>query len=478
MQSNRTSLIILALIGLVLAALFLSLSYSRPFFDEGIYITAGWLNSMGKVPYNDFFLMKPAGIVFVLSTWFSFFGATVFNARVLSLLVSLATLLGVFLLAKKLFGEKAALLSSLFFALWLVPFSAYFAIIDPFLALTAVWSALFLFICVEERTLEKSFVFGFFLGASLIFKQTMVVFALGLIAIALFLHPKGKPRSLANIASFAAGFLLLPVLFLLYLVNVNALANFLEAVLFPIAGQQSFLVFTLDERLALPFLAFSFVPVALIALYKNYLGAAEKKKEIAIISLLFVFTLANAFPFRGCCIHAIPALPFASILVGFVAVEAIKRREKVFSAVSVALIAGSFLVLVFSYGYFASPEFSFIAVDSIAEYISGSTMPGDKILVMPASPELYFLSKRGPASRQLYFFGSYNEAFQQKAIGEISASNPKIVVYLAKEKEDFYAGPELVDAYIQENYSVREELELYPPLYKFYNYAIILELKE
>jgi len=488
MLTKRKSYLMLFFAGLLLTLLFISLSQSRPLLDEGIYLTVGWLNSIGKVPYLDFFFMKPLGIVFALSAWFSLFGASLLSARVLIIVISLATMVSIFLLAKKMFNQTVAVFSAFFFVFWLVPFSAYWAILDPFLALISVFSALFLYLFLTEEKTRHLFIFGFFLGLGLVFKQTMVVFAggAGLFALAYWLK-KGKDNLGKRIVISAAAFFIAPLLFLLYLFYFNAFEMFWQDVMHPISMFQQLTVITLDARVLIAVAAFSAVPIALLALFKNYLNAREKSKEIIFLSLFFALGFASTLPFWGCCIHLISALPFASILAGFVVARAFKERNLYFPTIAVGLLAVSVIAMVFFQGLYASETYSYSSISEVALFVSEKTSVNDKILVMPASTDatimpasadLYFLSKRQPAIEKFYYFGAYSNELEQDVLSELQQNKPRIIIYLASEREDFWKGPEKIDAFIQENYALTSEIVLDPPLYRFFTHALIFEPRE
>ncbi|MDD5148677.1 MAG: hypothetical protein PHH08_04405, partial [Candidatus ainarchaeum sp.] len=62
MKQKKIVFAALVFLAVIQLALFLALSNSRPFFDEGIYLTGGWLFSKGILPYSGFFESKPIGI--------------------------------------------------------------------------------------------------------------------------------------------------------------------------------------------------------------------------------------------------------------------------------------------------------------------------------------------------------------------------------------------------------------------------------
>ncbi|MDP2974095.1 MAG: hypothetical protein Q8N60_03530, partial [Candidatus Diapherotrites archaeon] len=126
---------------------------------------------------------------------------------------------------------------------------------------------------------------------------------------------------------------------------------------------------------------------------------------------------------------------------------------------------------------FSSEAYGFENLATVCKFIEQNSEANERILVMPAVPETYFLSKRMPAASQMQFFDQHGEKFQQKMIGQIVQNKPVLVVYFSKEKNLQYTGPYLIDAFIRENFEETEKIELHPPLYKFFNYAIVLEPK-
>jgi len=390
-----------------------------------------------------------------------------------------------------MFGNTVAVFASFFFVFWLVPFSAYWAIIDPFLALFSVCSALFLWLSLKNDKALNPFLFGLFLGLGIVFKQTMVVFAVGAGLTALFfwrseksLRPKAlfpwhlgkalKGKALTAIA----GFLVFPLLMLAYLLLFNSFEAFFLDLAFPLTQLSHFSVVTFDARILIALAAFAFVPIALLAFAKNFLEIKKMRTELMFLFLFLAFSFATTLPFRGCCIHFISVLPFASVLAGLVIALAIEKKSLLFSAVSIALLVGAIAAMAFFQGYYSSEIYSFQGLEGLAQTIEARTSPQEKILVLPATPELYLLSKRQPASRQFYFFDIYSEEFQQNVVKDLEQSRPGLVLYLVRGKAIETAGPVLVDEFVKENYSLVEELEVNPPVYKFFSRALIFEPRQ
>ncbi len=477
----KKTLLALLLVFFLQALLLANLVGQRPFLDEGRYTTAGWLISRGALPYVDMLSPKPPGIEFVLAAAFSLFGASMLTARMLMAAVACAQTFIVFLIARKMFGERAALFSALFYALWSVQFSAYIAVIEPFLALFASIAVLFLYSYLFEEGKERQLFAGcFFLGMMIIFKQTMLPFALGMLGfLFLFNYFKKKQAAFPRPAAIAlSGFVAIPLLFLLYLLATNTLPDFIQLMLFPLGMLGSFFQIVLDTRVLVAVLAFSPIPMLLWMSHKGFLPLKQKPFEIILLLLWFLFAFSNTFPFRGCCMHLLPSLPAASVAAGAVIYTGLRKpAHKGLAIFSLFILVSSIASALFFQYAFLSQEYSFRGIEEVASYIKENSGENDSILVLPASPELYFLSQRKPATRRLAFFHEYSEIEQQQTIDELLKNNPRFIVYFVRDSGDAFSGLALVDQFIKDNYGLGETIEMTPPLYKFFHYALVFEPK-
>src|SRR3989338_225295 len=137
------------------ATVLLSLGFlqARPFPDEGIFVTGGWLASQGLLPYRGFFDIHGPGIFFVLGSFYRLLGSglgpglgldlagmdLLLAGRLLAVLVNAATLLAIYFLARKIFDAWTGALAVVLHAVWLPVFYGFWAVIEPF---TAFFSAL------------------------------------------------------------------------------------------------------------------------------------------------------------------------------------------------------------------------------------------------------------------------------------------------------------------------------------------------
>ncbi|MBN2067762.1 MAG: glycosyltransferase family 39 protein [Candidatus Diapherotrites archaeon] len=472
-----------AILGMLMLLQFLqcmNLFNRRPFMDEGIYLTSAWMYMQGAIPYVEFILVKPLGIVWAFAALFSLVEPTIFNARAFMALVSLAQLAMIFLIAKRAFkSEQAGLAAAFLFVLWNIPFSNYLTANEPFMALFQSIAILSLYIFLYEKKSSIALVgFSLSLGISMLFKQTAAIFAVLFAAAFIWLHLREK-KALPSAKEFgilAAGLALPGLIMLVHIWQLNAIPEFVEIMLFPIGLAESASFLVIDSRILIALGAFAFVPVALIALWKKSRIAKGSEKALMLLLLWFLAGFINMFPFRGCCFHLITALPAASVIGGFAIAASLEKREnKLLLLFTAAVLALSIIASVSMQSVLASDTYCFDQIEDVAQYVKQNTGPEERILVMPTVPELYFLSKRQPSARQLQFFDEFTPEFQQQILEQVKENRPVMVIYFSQQRQLLYTGPELVDDYIKENYTEREAIALEPALYKFFNYAIILE---
>ncbi len=481
MNKRQITIILFAIFALQFF-LIAGLWHQRPFLDEGRYLTTGWMILNGRIPFIDTLSPKPPAIEFLLASVFYLFGTSMLAARLFIGLVAVLQLALIFVLAKKVFGEKAALLAVLFYSLWSLGFSSYWATIEPFTALISTAAVLFAYLFVFENQSKKNvFALGLFLGLDVVFKQTMLPFAFlitAAVAILNYYRNRQKP-SLQTIAAFAAGMLLVPLVFLAYFLANNALPAFAEAILSPLSQLIFFSVLTIETRLLIAIAAFSPVIVVIAALSKNLFSAREKTLEIILILCWFAFSFSNLLPFRGCCLHLLLALPPASILAGYLIWQSLScKKEKAVEAAFCAFCTGLLILSVFAAGFFyytlSGQEYSFAGVEKVALFVQSNTSEEETILVLPSSPELYFLSRRMPGAREISNWNCLTPC-QEGMLEDMVEMKPKLIVYFSSKEEDPESGMTLVDAFIKENYKLLTRLEISPPLYKAYEHAFVFQ---
>ncbi len=208
MDSRRVGLTLgaILLVGVALRLGFVlsqrsDLLFDHPVLDEAEYVKHARSLALGHGEDRPYW--QPPGIVYVLAATFEVAGPGLVAPRILQVLASVASLVLVFLIARRLFDDKKALVATAICALHGV------LVYECYELLPATWIVLFdllalwlLLRAVESRSMFDEFGAGLALGVSAIFSPTIVPFA---IPAAIVLR---KPLS---IALFVVG-LLLPII--------------------------------------------------------------------------------------------------------------------------------------------------------------------------------------------------------------------------------------------------------------------------
>ncbi|HLD58162.1 MAG TPA: glycosyltransferase family 39 protein [archaeon] len=461
--------------------LFFLLSDSRPFFDEGVYLTGSWLFSNGTLPYAGFFESKPLGIFSVGALLFSIFPPSLLAARLLMAFVAVFSSALVFLVSKKIFGEKTAFFACVFFAFLSVAFGNFWFVIEPFVSFLVLLSVFCYLNYLEKKSLAWLSAAILFVIAAVLFKQT--AFFLAAFFLLFFIFRETKRQKSFQKAVFVFLKALVPsfvliLAFLAFLLYNGLFSLFFDYLfLFHIEnlGYYSGVFLSLDflpffVSIAIPFFA------AVLLLLKKISFEAGQKEFFALLFLWALGSLAMVLPLMGCCMHFVPVLPALSIVSGFGFFAFWKKAFllklfAVFVLLSAVFGGISYAVI------FSGSAHGFSDLKNIAGIIQEKSSPNEKILVLPSSPELYFLSARFPATKALYFsFTQYPEYFISEELNSLSAFPPKEVVVFSRDGNFTESSPE-IDSFVMENFELRQKIELKAQLYNFYRFALLFEKK-
>jgi len=171
------AIIIIMFSFMVLISTYSYLGYRIPILDEGIYVGMGKnLFSQGASGFWERF--RPLGTPIITGVgWSLGFNPYIF-AKTVMILCATASILFVYLIAKKIFDKKIALIAALIFSI--TPLFAYYSEY----VLTEIPSMLFILIGIYALLHDKYFVAGIASGIGFMFKFTQGIV---LIAVALFL---------------------------------------------------------------------------------------------------------------------------------------------------------------------------------------------------------------------------------------------------------------------------------------------------
>ncbi len=156
---------------------------SQPIFaDEAIYIR--WAQVMKSEPTLRFVSLqdgKTPLFMWLMIPMFKVFADPLFAGRFLSVVSGFATLIGVYLLSRQVFGKQAAFWAGLLYAV--VPYTVFFdrmALVDSMLAAFTVWTIFIAVSLLRHPRWDLAMILGYLLGGGLLVKTPAMLNLLAL----------------------------------------------------------------------------------------------------------------------------------------------------------------------------------------------------------------------------------------------------------------------------------------------------------
>jgi hypothetical protein len=465
--------------------------------DEGEYAYAGQLILEGVPPYELAYNMKLPGTYAAYAGIMAVFGQTAAGVRLGLLLVNAATILLVFLLARKLAGPLAGLAAGATYAvLSILPSVLGFAgHATHFVVLFALAGILVLLCaCEANRGLLLFFSSGLWLGIAFLMKQPGIVFAaFGAVYIARCTWR--EPQLLAKRqAAFLAGVALPFALTCLVLERAGVFQHFWFWT-FTYAREYS-----TDTSLALgakalrqslqwvlhPFALWAIAEIGVVALFWE----RRWRPQVFFLTTLTGFSLLSVcggMYFRPH--YFILLLPAASILAGLAVTSASHLLAERPLPRSVQLIPLLVFCAALAFSLWDQRAFLFeldpvaagqriYAANPFAEAIAVSktvraaTTAADTIAVFGSEPEIYFYSRRHSATSYIYMYDltkpqSYQLQMRREMMRQVEASRPRVVIYVddwaswgwraGDEHDDFFMW---MDQYLRDHYEPVQQIQI------------------
>lgn len=192
--------VISALLAIVFLYFFIRLPelVSQPIFaDEAIYVR--WAQVMRSEPTLRFVSLsdgKTPLFMWLMIPMFKVFDDPLFAGRLLSVISGLATLMGVFVLASRLFSLRVGLWSAFIYAI--TPYTVFFdrmALVDSMLATFTIWSMVFAVWLLRSQRLDIAMFLGYFLGGAMLVKTPAMMNLLALLLTIVGFNFQKKNRS-------------------------------------------------------------------------------------------------------------------------------------------------------------------------------------------------------------------------------------------------------------------------------------------
>ena len=433
--------------------------------DEGEYAYAGQLMLEGVPPYLMAYNMKWPGTYAAYAAIMAVCGETIAGIHFGLLVVTLATAVLVFLLARRICGDGGAVVAAGTYAvLAITPATLGIAAhATHFVILPALAGVLLLRDCGPETRLRRIFAAGLLIGLSVLAKQAGAAFGLFAALWVAWREWAGGERNWWRLGTqlgvLAAGGLLPFAITCAILAAAGVFDRFWHWTIEYAAAYASILGPALGMRLLGSTLSALFADApglwSLAALGLVLLGVAPALREWRVFVLGFtVFSFLGVCPgwyFRGhyfllflpavgllagIAVKALPALlaraglrvppaAVAATLFGLCAVQTLWAGRAIFFQFTPTRANRAI------YGANPFPE----SVE-IAKFLDQHCLSGSKIAVIGSEPQIYFYSHRRSATGYIYTYPlmepqPFAAKMQEEMIREIEQANPRYIVFVS-----------------------------------------------
>ena len=432
--------------------------------DEGEYAYAGQLMLQGIPPYQLAYNMKLPGTYAAYAAIMAVFGETTRGIHLGLVLVNSVTIVLLYFLGRRLFGQICGVVAAACFALLSLSYSVLglAAHATHFVTLFGIAASLLLLRAIEKRNTWLCFWSGLLFGLAFLMKQQGVFFGVfgGIVLLRqeLMRQPRDVRRLLARTASFATGMLLPFTLTCVALAAAGVFSRFWFWT-FSYARQYATDISLADGWQYLTYrlwLIFPATPGLILLAGLGFLLLCWQRKDwdkIFFAIALLLASFATACPglyFRDH--YFIPVLPALGICAGAaiqILHDEIRRRHWA----KIALIIPIGLFVLATGDAFRTHLALFFEIDAeeaarkiylnnpfpeareIARYIREHSDPASRIVVLGSEPEIYFYSQRHSASGYIYTYAlmdphEYALTMQREMIAEIEANKPEFIVFV------------------------------------------------
>lgn len=434
--------------------------------DEGEYAYMGQLILQGVPPYVEAYNMKFPGTYLMYALIMSTFGQTTQGIHLGFMIVNCASIVLIFLLARKLLSNAAALAASAAYAAMSLSASVlgFAAHATHFVVPFALGGIIALIYAIEHKQPRLYLLAGFLCGLATLMKQPGALFAVFCIAYLIYRHVSRREATeaasiAAGIGMFAAGVLAPLAAVMIWLQLNGAFGRFwfwtMEYAA-KYAGQvpasEVFNVFSRNLSAVTSGFTLLWLMAAagfIVTLFNRKLKA-DDRAFLILFALCSFLTVTPGFYFRQH--YFVTFLPAAAILAG-VFVDYCANAEMPSLNPTVSRYSGAaVLIVAIAAGVFAEREYLFseppAAVSrriyglnpfpesvEIAKFIEANSARDDKIAILGSEPQILFHSHRRSATGYIYVYSlmekhEYSLSMQKEMIGQIESARPKYIVFV------------------------------------------------
>jgi len=431
--------------------------------DEGEYAYSGQLMLQGIPPYSLAYNMKLPGTYAAYSLIMAIFGQSPAGIHAGLLLANAATVILLFLIAKRLFSPLAGLAAGSSYALLSTSESVlgFAAHATHFVVLAALGGILVLLEAIEnKRTLAYS-ASGILLGLAFVCKQPGLFFALfgGFYLVVSEWQGTKDWRSLARRFAVYGASAVIPFALTCLVLHFAGVLGKMWFWTFSYGAQYASAMSLSQGWLQFSVMAPAIAEPALFVWILAGIGLAafawdSRIRQHAVFAIGFLLfswaAVCPGFYFREH--YFIVVLPAISLLVGVAISSAADELSRHSRSTAIAAIPPLVLLVAIIVAVAGQSEVLFqldpIAVcrraygsnpfpeaQVISEYLNRQTSENARIAVLGSEPEIYFYSKRHSATGYIYTYPlvesqKYALDMQHDMAKEIEASRPEYIVFV------------------------------------------------
>jgi hypothetical protein len=435
--------------------------------DEGEYAYAGQLMLQGVPPYKLAYNMKLPGTYAAYAVMMSLFGETAAGIHIGLTFVNTATIIMVFLLGRKFFGDIAGTSAAAAYALLSISPSVFgiAAHANHFVVFFALAGILVLLRAVTNENRRTYFLSGLLLGTGFLMKQHGIVFiifgAIWPLLAQRSLLRRNFRRIAENFFIYALGTIVPLAVTCAWLATAGVFGKFwfwtfvyssqYASITSVSEGWQNLLSFA--HGYAGP--TWIFFGMAIVSVFVLAMSNSTRRNRLFLLVFLATSFIGASIGLYFRPHYFILVLPAVALVIGAgIATTTAMLGDKPFAgllryshlplavfwlgALCFILLCGNFL-FTFDPQDVARrtyPENPFIETVRVAEFIKRNSKPSDQVVVFGSEPQIYFYAHRRSATGYIYMYPFFEPhpfaaQMQQEFMRQLVEARPEFIVVMS-----------------------------------------------
>ncbi|MFH1788174.1 MAG: glycosyltransferase family 39 protein [Candidatus Altiarchaeota archaeon] len=410
--------------------------------DAGFFMVVGQGIAEGGVLYRDFFDFKPPGMHYTSALVYLLVRDSLLGFKVAVLMVNLASAYILYELARILWDGKSALAASFMYLLGLPLFNGLSFLSEQFVVLFSGLGLLCYLQHLKSGGIRHLLASGVLLGVSFLYKQVGL-----LVLAAVFCHYVLTSRRIGYAVSFAFFSVIPFIVFMAYFASLGLLGEALNSMLSIVGRYGSS---PLSEIIEYSYGNFILYPILWILSFSSVLSLLRRKdlaSDESVIHASFLISVVPTF-FQQFPHYYVPALFFGCMLAGKAILDIWKASSKLKDREAGTVITILILLMFTPTIFKLAVEYHYITKYRMlgkfmeaSEYVKDNTLAGEKVLVVPNEPLIYFISRRDSPTKYLHLdYSSYYPGIEERIIGEAEGESVRFFVVRESVYLDEYAG--------------------------------------